>query len=113
MKVAVAASPEVAIPTLEYLLASEYELALVISRPDSQTGRGRELNPTAVSNWAIANQIELYRPNRAADFDDRLKKFDLVIYDDIYPHPVSGFRLEEFTILLSTIKNSKILLNPS
>ena len=40
------------------------------------------------------------------------KKFDLVIYDDIYPHPVSGFRLEEFTILLSTIKNSKILLNP-
>jgi methionyl-tRNA formyltransferase len=79
VKVAVAASPEVAIPTLEYLLASEYELALVISRPDSQTGRGRELNPTAVSNWAIANQIELYRPNKAADFDDRLKNFDLVI----------------------------------
>ena len=79
MKIAVAASPEVAIPTLAYLRASEHDLALIISRPDSQVGRGRELTPTAVSNWAIADGIELYRPNRAADFDERLKTFDLVI----------------------------------
>ena len=79
MKIAVAASPEVAIPTLEFLRASEHDLALIISRPDSQVGRGRELTPTAVSNWAIADGIELYRPNRAADFDERLKTFDLVI----------------------------------
>ncbi len=79
MKIAVAASPEVAIPTLEYLLASDHELALIISRPDSQVGRGRELTPTAVSNWATANGIELYCPNKAVDFDDRLKSFDLVV----------------------------------
>ena len=79
MKIAVAASPEVAIPTLEYLHASDHELALIISRPDSPVGRGRELTPTAVSTWANANGIELYCPNKAADFDDRLKNFDLVI----------------------------------
>lgn len=79
MKIAVAASPEVAIPTLEYLLASEHDLSLIISRPDSAVGRGRELTPTAVSNWANANGIELYCPNKAADFDERLKAFDLVI----------------------------------
>ena len=79
MKIAVAASPEVAIPTLEYLLASEHDLALIISRPDSQVGRGRELTPTAVSAWAIANNIELYRPIKTEDFDERLKSFDLVI----------------------------------
>ena len=79
MKIAVAASPEVAFPTLEYLLASQHELALVISRPDSQVGRGRELTPTAVSSWATAHGIELYRPDKAADFDERLKGFDLVI----------------------------------
>jgi methionyl-tRNA formyltransferase len=79
VKIAVAASPKVAIPTLDYLLASDHELALVISRPDSQTGRGRELAPTEVSSWAITNQIDLYRPNKAADFDERLKEFDLVI----------------------------------
>ena len=79
MKIAVAASPEVAIPTLEYLLASEHDLSLIISRPNSAVGRGRELTPTAVSNWANANDIELYCPNKAADFDERLKSFDLVI----------------------------------
>ena len=79
MNIAVAASPEVAIPTLEYLLASEHDLSLIISRPDSAVGRGRELTPTAVSNWASANDIELYCPNKAADFDERLKTFDLVI----------------------------------
>ena len=79
MKIAVAASPEVAIPTLEYLLASEHDLSLIISRPDSQVGRGRELTSTPVSVWATANNIELYCPNKAADFDERLKSFDLVI----------------------------------
>jgi methionyl-tRNA formyltransferase len=79
VKIAVAASPEVAIPTLEYLLASENDLSLIISRPDSQVGRGRELTPSPVSLWATANNIELYCPNKAADFDERLKSFDLVI----------------------------------
>jgi len=79
VKIAVAAPPEAAIATLEYLLASEHDLALIISRPDSQVGRGRELTPTAVSTWAMANEIELYRPDKAADFDERLKGFDLVV----------------------------------
>jgi methionyl-tRNA formyltransferase len=79
VKIAVAASPDVAIPTLEYLLASEHELALIISRPDSQVGRGRELAQTAVSSWATNHGIDLYCPNKAVDFDDRLKEIDLVI----------------------------------
>ena len=107
MKIAVAASPEVAIPTLEYLLASEHELALIISRPDSPVGRGRELTPTAVSTWATTNGIELYCPNKAADFDDRLKSFDLVItigYGVLLPEyilvqPKHGFINLHFSLL--------------
>jgi methionyl-tRNA formyltransferase len=107
VKIAVAASPEVAIPTLEYLLGSAHELALIISRPDSQMGRGRELTPTAVSTWATANGIELYRPNKAADFDDRLKNFDLVItigYGVLLPEyiliqPKHGFINLHFSLL--------------
>ena len=94
MKIAVAASPDVAIPTLEYLLTSEHDLALIISRPDSQVGRGRELTPTAVSNWATNHGIDLYCPNKAVDFDDRLKAIDLVItigYGVLLP----GFILEQ------------------
>lgn len=107
MKIAVAASPEVAIPTLEYLRASEHELSLIISRPDSPVGRGRELTPTAVSTWATTNGIELYSPNKAADFDDRLKNFDLVItigYGVLLPEyiltqPTHGFINLHFSLL--------------
>jgi methionyl-tRNA formyltransferase len=107
VKIAVAASPAVAIPTLEYLIASEYDFALIISRPDSPVGRGRELTPTAVSQWATANGIDLYLPNRAADFDDRLKNFDLVItigYGVLLPeyileHPKYGFINLHFSLL--------------
>lgn len=42
-----------------------------------------------------------------------LKKTDLLIFDDIFPHPVSGFRFEEFTVLLNTLKKSKIIVEPS
>jgi len=107
VKIAVAASPEVAIPTLEYLRTSKHELALIISRPDSQVGRGRELTPTAVSHWAKSNGIELYCPNKAADFDDRLKSFDLVItigYGLLLPEyilvqPKHGFINLHFSLL--------------
>ncbi len=39
-------------------------------------------------------------------------KNDLFIYDDIFPHPISGFRYEEFKILLNTFTKSKIFINP-
>lgn len=107
MKIAVAASPEVALPTLEYLRASEHDLSLIISRPDSQVGRGRELSPTAVSEWATANNIELYRPNKADDFDQRLKDYDLVITigyglllpDFLLRQPKHGFINMHFSLL--------------
>lgn len=38
---------------------------------------------------------------------------DLLIYDDIFPHPVSGFRLEEFKFLLNHFRKSKILVEPT
>lgn len=38
---------------------------------------------------------------------------DLLIFDDIFPHPVSGFRLEEFTILLQRFEKSKIVVAPT
>jgi methionyl-tRNA formyltransferase len=107
VKIAVAASPDVAIPTLEFILASEHELALIISRPDSLVGRGRELAPTAVSTWATDNGIELYRPNKAADYDERLKSFDLVVtigYGVLLPEfilkqPKYGFINLHFSLL--------------
>lgn len=37
---------------------------------------------------------------------------DLFIYDDIFPHPISGFRYEEFKVLLYQFKSAKIFSEP-
>jgi methionyl-tRNA formyltransferase len=107
VKLAVAASPEVAIPALDFLLSSKHDLALIISRPDSAVGRGRELTPTPVSKWALEHDIELYRPDKSINFDNRLSTFDLVItigYGLILPQslliqPKYGFVNVHFSLL--------------
>lgn len=107
MKVAVAASPEVAIPTLDWLLESVHSLDLIITRPDSALGRGRELTPTPVATWANQHEIEVYKPATAKDFDDRLTSYDLVItigYGLILPQylldqPKHGFINLHFSLL--------------
>lgn len=40
------------------------------------------------------------------------KKVDLLIYDTIFPNPVSGFRMAEFISILSHYKKSKIIVEP-
>lgn len=39
-------------------------------------------------------------------------KVDLFIYDDIFPHPISGFRYEEFKVLLCEFESSRIFSEP-
>ena len=79
MRVAVAATPEVAIPTLDALLASEHELVCVITRPDAPAGRGRALQATPVANWAQANNVKLYRPETSQLLGDLIGDLDLVV----------------------------------
>ena len=43
-------------------LANEHEIALVVSQPDRTAGRGRQLRPTPISDWALENDLRLERP---------------------------------------------------
>lgn len=79
MRIAVAASPEVAIPTLEALRNSEHQLIRVISQPDKPAGRGKILTPTPVSQWAIDSDIELLRPSNKEEIADSVAGCDCVI----------------------------------
>ena len=63
----VAATPEVAIPTLEWLLTSEHELVSVITQPDRPAGRGRVLKESAVSQWADDNEVLCVKPQTIQD----------------------------------------------
>ena len=79
MRIGVAATPSVAIPTLEWLIASEHELALVITRPDQPAGRGRSLKESPVGQWAASHQIECVKPLSSEELFELLAAIDLVI----------------------------------
>ena len=79
MRLAVAATPEVALPTLNWLLTSEHDLVRVISQPDRPSGRGQELHASAVSEWAKANSIELTTPTAIAEIDAAICDGDYVV----------------------------------
>ena len=54
-------------PTLERLLAGPHEVVRVISQPDRPRGRGRALQPSPVSERALAAGVPLLRPERVGD----------------------------------------------
>lgn len=79
MRIGVAATPDVAIPTLNWLFESQHEIALVILQPDRPSGRGRELTPSPVTLWAQDRGIELLRPNSPSELIGAIESLDLVL----------------------------------
>ena len=79
MRVGVAATPYIAIPTLDWLLHSSHELSLVITRPDKPAGRGRMLQESVIARWASTHDIQCIKPVASGDLLDSLKETDLVI----------------------------------
>lgn len=107
MRIGVAATPDVAIPTLNWLLSSEHEIALVISQPDRPAGRGRELTPSPVTLWAQERGIELLRPHSPSELIGAIETLDLVLtigYGTLLPEsiltlPRYGFINLHFSLL--------------
>ncbi|GAB2811090.1 methionyl-tRNA formyltransferase [Streptomyces chlorus] len=77
MKLVFAGTPEVAVPALDALLASErHEVAAVVTRPDAPAGRGRRLVASPVAERAQEAGIEVLRPAKPRDpeFLERLRE---------------------------------------
>ena len=79
MRIVVAATPEVAITSLDALLNSAHELVAVITQPDKPAGRGMELTETAVSRWAKENSQTLHKPITEEETIEILKGVDVLI----------------------------------
>ena len=107
MHVGVAATPDVALPTLDWLLHSEHTLELVVTQPDRPAGRGRVLTQSIVGDWAQSNNINLYKPNTPADLVGKIENLDLVLtigYGVLLPEyilelPKYGFLNLHFSLL--------------
>lgn len=107
MRISVAASPEVAIPTLQALLTSQHQLVSVISQPDRPAGRGKVLTPTPVSKWALDNNVSLLRPEGKDEIALAVQNVDCVVtigYGVLLPQaildiPPYGFLNLHFSLL--------------
>ena len=107
MRLGVAATPEVAIPTLDWLLASKHTIELIITQPDKPAGRGRFLTQSPVGDWAEQHHIELAKPSHSTELNGVIDDLDCVItigYGVLLPQevldlPRHGFLNLHFSLL--------------
>lgn len=109
MRVVVAATAEVAIPTLEWFKNSDHDLLRVVTTPDSRVGRGKLLAESAISRWADLNSIVKLKPNTKEEMHRAFENADLVIAiaygriltEDVLSIPKFGFVNLHFSLLPS------------
>ena len=107
MRIGVAATPEVAIPTLNWLLESDHTLELVVTQPDKPAGRGREIKQTVVADWASARNIPIIKPGLSDELRGVIDDLDCVVtigYGVLLPEhilvlPKHGFINLHFSLL--------------
>jgi methionyl-tRNA formyltransferase len=75
MRVVFAGTPEVALPSLEAIAASDHELVGVVTRPDAPAGRGRRLVASPVAQRAEELGVPVLKPDHPRDpaFQDQLE----------------------------------------
>ena len=76
MRLVLAGTPEVAVPSLDALLASDHDVVAVLTRPDAPAGRGRRLVASPVARRAEEAGVEVVRASRLSDpgVIDRLRE---------------------------------------
>ncbi|MFE5740007.1 methionyl-tRNA formyltransferase [Streptomyces celluloflavus] len=98
MRLVFAGTPEVAVPALDALIASDrHEVVAVVTRPDAPAGRGRKLVASPVAERAQEAGIEILKPARPrdADFQARLREIapdccPVVAYGALLPKSALG-----------------------
>jgi methionyl-tRNA formyltransferase len=107
VRIGVAATPDVAIPTLNWLLQSDHEIALIITQPDRPSGRGQILQQTTVAEWAHNHQTPVVKPESSQELVGKVEDLDLVLtigYGVLLPEsilslPKKGFLNLHFSLL--------------
>ena len=96
MKLIFAGTPEFAVAALANLHRSEHQICAVYTQPDRPAGRGQRLQLSPVKEFAVANGLPVFQPERlkgndAALVDLRSHQADamvVVAYGLILPAPV-------------------------
>ena len=73
MRILFFGTPEIAVPSLERLIAGPFDVVGVVSQPDRRRGRGRKVSPSPVSAVALREDIPLFRPENVASVREELE----------------------------------------
>ncbi|MHB1023248.1 MAG: methionyl-tRNA formyltransferase [Acidobacteriaceae bacterium] len=64
MKIVFCGTPQFAVPTLKAIVAAGHEVALVVTQPDRQSGRGLEMSAPPVKQTALALGLSVVQPEK-------------------------------------------------
>jgi methionyl-tRNA formyltransferase len=79
VRIAVAATPHLAIPTLDWLLQSEHDLIRVFTTAPKPSGRGGRMTRSDVAQWCEERQITCIEISDDSDFTSLLEDLDCVV----------------------------------
>lgn len=64
MRLIFCGTPQFAVPTLDRLIGTGFEISLVLTNPDEPSGRGYELKPSPVKDFALKAGLQVFQPAR-------------------------------------------------
>jgi methionyl-tRNA formyltransferase len=67
LKIVFFGTPEFAVPSLEAVIEAGYEVVGVVTAPDKPSGRGLQLNESAVKKFAVSKGLKVLQPVKLKD----------------------------------------------
>ena len=92
MKVIFMGTPDFAVGALEAILAAGHEVTAVVTQPDRQKGRGKELQCCPVKECAVKHGLTVFQP-------ERIKRAEAI--EQLRTYPADIFVVAAFGQILS------------
>ena len=75
MRIVFMGTPDFAVPSLDKILQAGYEVTAVVTAPDRPAGRGRQLRPSPVKQYALDHNLTVLQPEKLRDpaFHEQLR----------------------------------------
>lgn len=81
MKIVFFGTPSFAVPTLEALLNSDFEVVAVVTQPDKRRGRGNQLSPSPIKKLALEHQLPIQQPKQIKKASEALLQLKKIAAD--------------------------------
>ena len=77
MRIVFMGTPEFAVPALERLIGSKYEIAAVYTQPDKAAGRGRVVEEPSVKKAALLHKLPVLQPDNFKSSETKIQLYEL------------------------------------